>query len=189
MQVVYLSVKRAIKSNALNSYESEFNALPISVKNKINSYKIENSRNDSFSAWVELNGVLKSVTGKTLSNLTLTYSNRGKPFISDGFVSLSHSNKVVAVGYSTKNFGVDIEKVVNDTSKYKSVAKKLLAPSGSNQFFIKWTEIESVAKLNDKFSFSVSEDIKVKSFLAYINGERYAISVACNENFKIEFIY
>ena len=118
------------------------------------SYKNKNARADSFSAWVELNCVLKKISGKTLNELALTYSTRGKPLINDGNVSLSHSSGVVAVGQSNKNFGVDIEKVNQDASKYQSVAKKLGVTAGSSELYLKWTEVESASKLNDKFSLS-----------------------------------
>ena len=157
--------------------------LPSVILNRVNAHKTENKRLESLTAWSLINNLLFKVTGKWLCEYNLTFSPNGKPLIDNGFISLSHSNGVVAVGYSKADFGLDIE-VCKNAEKYTAVAKKL-GVSVDNELFLKWTAVESVTKLNDKYKTSFNGEV-IKSTLITVNGYDVAVSIAGNNEFYIE---
>ena len=161
----------------------DFSALPKSVLEHCGKYKTEDKKLQSLNAWVLLNGLLLKVTGKDISGYELSFSKRGKPFLNGVYISLSHSNGVVAVGCSTANFGLDVE-VCKNVEKYKAVADKL-GVSLNDDFFLKWTEIESATKLNDLFSTSNNLGVISKSKFVNIGEYKTAISVSSNNEFNI----
>ena len=164
----------------------DLSVLPTAILQRSNSYKKSNKSNESLLAWCTLNSLLLSVTGKDLKEYEITFSSRGKPLINNGFISLSHSDGVVVVGYSSVDFGVDIENVEN-ALKYTAVSKKL-GVTDDKSLFKRWTEIESAAKLNDSFSLQIDKNIVIKGDEIVVNGKKIAYTVASFNNFNVKFM-
>ena len=173
--------KRGYVDGLYNDYD--FSKLPNVIVEHCNAHKNENSKVESFTAWALLNELLNEVTGVGLSGYEVSFSSRGKPLLNGYYVSISHSNGVVVVGCSSVDFGLDVE-VCENVEKYKEVAKKLNVGL-NNDLFLKWTEVESQAKLKDKYSVKIDKNVRFNSFYLAINGKKTAISVASYEEFEL----
>ena len=108
------------------------------------------------------------------TNLKINYSLNGKPYLNNNMgVSISHSNKFVALGLSNEtNFGIDIqyktEKIYKIQSKFLSEKEKknLGNNAGIDSLIRIWSAKESIYKsLSIKgVSFSKELEIEVHSF-------------------------
>ena len=97
---------------------------------------------ESVCAWNLLIEKYNQVFGEELPFVSFISS--GKPIIENGYISISHSNGVVAVCFSkTTQTGVDIELIKTDIPKKTA---EFLGVKNPPDFYKKWTERESVIK-------------------------------------------
>lgn len=145
----------ALDKGALDAF---FVRLPKSEQDRIN---LKKKRADSIAARYVLSEILRDLFGEDLSE-KISCDKEGKPFIigrPDIFVSLSHSDRVVAAVVSDRPVGIDIERIRTVSEKLKSrVCKK---PTETDQeFFRIWTVKEAYLKAAGiKFSDMLSLDI------------------------------
>ena len=187
MQDIFVRICRRLHGSEIIGAQT---SLPDIIVNHCKDYKIEYKYVESISAWNALNDVILKITNNSLTNENVTFSPRKKPLFNDGYISLSHSNGVVAVCYSKNSCAIEIE-LVNDNKNYTTLKKRLnLSNNVSNEeFFKEWTKIEAVSKLNDKFSTSLADNnIKTSTFLVNFYGKNYTVTVASNTEFNITFI-
>ena len=97
---------------------------------------------ESVCAWNLLIEKYSQVFNENLPEVSFLSS--GKPVIEKGYISLSHSNGVVAVCFSkTTQTGIDIELTKNDIPNKTA---EFLGVKNPPDFYKKWTERESVIK-------------------------------------------
>ena len=104
---------------------------------------------------------------------SIKYEN-GKPIIDNGYISISHKNNYVAVVYSDKNIGIDIEEI----KEYrKSIEDTILSDDERdyiktiNDFYKIYTVKECVIKINnwslkdvDKFSVINNKNLEYDGY-------------------------
>ncbi len=99
-------------------------------------------KTESVSAWSLLIEKYKQVFNEQLPAISFLES--GKPMIENGYISLSHSNGVVAVCFSkTARVGIDVEVIRGTVPKN---ASKFLSENTPIEFYKKWTMREAVIK-------------------------------------------
>ena len=105
----------------------------------------------------------RSFTVHQQINYTLT----GRPCIKNGFISISHSGRTIAISYSNQHpIGLDIE---HFNPKISRVQNKFLSPIEKERFDLNgkenmttlWSIKEAVYKLLDIEGLSFKEDIEV----------------------------
>jgi phosphopantetheinyl transferase (holo-ACP synthase) len=115
------------------------------------------------------------------TNNTILYKPSGKPFLKEGFLSMTHSHKKVVIAYSLKQeVGVDIEMI---SDKIEKVKHKFLHPN-DNYNTLKdltqlWTIKEAVYKLFDGDNLFFMDNIEVKNLsnqIAEINHNGICLS-------------
>lgn len=154
----------------------------------------EKFRRQRYFVWRLLEYAVKRSFGKGLSELEITKNENGKWCAEGIFISLSHSEKALAVAVSRTPVGVDIERMA--PVKSERIADKILTPCELQAFsrlegdfrgrylIEKWTEKESIFKMRDDKVFSpahLSAEGCVRTDSAVLSGEEYIISV-CSEN-------
>lgn len=90
--------------------------------------------------------VVQEVLNRVGLSCEFSYAEDGRPVIDKGYISISHSNGLIAVAISDTPVGVDLEKVrgVN----YQPVLHRFNEPDeGLERFFQLWTRAESVFKV------------------------------------------
>ncbi len=133
---------------------------------------------ESVCAWALLIQKYKAVFDKDLS--LVSFLDSGKPVVDGEFISISHSNGIVAVCFSKSTaVGVDIELVKDSVPKNLS---KFLGEKNPPDFYKKWTEREAVIKAknysalkkgveSEFVGFTQSLIIKEKAFSLSVYGE------------------
>ena len=97
---------------------------------------------NSILAWGLLLEKYQSVYNEPLP--LVSFLDSGKPIINGGYISISHSNGVVAVCFSKmSSVGIDIELIKNTIPERVS---NLLGEKYPPDFYKKWTEREAVIK-------------------------------------------
>lgn len=100
-------------------------------------------------------------------NLPITYTNHGKPIISTGNISISHSGSSILIGHSKQmEIGLDIEhfnpKIALIRHKFLSQNElKLFDTSNLTVLTLIWSIKEAVYKLLDMPGLSFKEEIDV----------------------------
>ena len=144
--------------------------------------------NESLFAYETLALLYKEKTGKDIGEIT--FLNDGKPICKDINISLSHSNGVVAVGFSTDK-GVDIGVDIELIKAKKPQAVKLLGldkDCTDTEFYLAWTKKETLKKAKCVSLLSKGvEGFIGESKIVNINGTDYAVSVYCKESYESNF--
>ena len=97
---------------------------------------------ESILAWSLILKKYRDVYNENLP--AVNFLDSGKPVIDGGYISISHSNGVVAVCFSkTASVGVDIEIIKDSVPKNVSMFIGEKTPS---KFYKKWTEREAIIK-------------------------------------------
>ena len=99
-------------------------------------------------------------------DLRISYNTFGAPEINNGqFISISHSDKLIAIIVSDKKVGIDIEKISNKAykvmSKFLSLNDKI--QSNDNETTLSWCAKETIFKWHQKGNISFKNDITIKS--------------------------
>ena len=133
---------------------------------------------ESILAWSLILKKYRDVYNENLP--AVNFLDSGKPVIDGGYISISHSNGVVAVCFSkTVNVGIDIELIKDTIPEHVS---KLLGEKNPPDFYKKWTEREAVIKVKNYSALKkgvenefvgISETINVneKAFSLSVYGE------------------
>jgi phosphopantetheinyl transferase (holo-ACP synthase) len=98
-------------------------------------------------------------------NESIFYKPSGKPFLKEGFLSMTHSHEKVVIAYSSKkNVGVDIEMI---SDKIEKVKHKFLHPNDNYESLHDltqlWTIKEAVYKLFDGDNLFFMDNVEVKN--------------------------
>ncbi len=117
----------------------------------------------------------------------ILYKSSGKPFLKQGYLSMTHSHQRVIIAYSNqKELGVDIEMI---SDKLNVVKPKFLHPKDhyeSLEDLTKlWTIKEAVYKLFDGDDLFFMDDIRVENDSAFINHNHYNLQ-ATTQTFKLD---
>lgn len=178
--------------------EIEFLKLfPDSRQQELESISNIQLKKQKYCVWKLFEYALNRSLGLKIQNINLTKSSGGKWISDQVYFSLSHSDNLVCVAISKKAVGIDIEKleirneklcdkILNNAemSAYKSII------DDKNKFLIvKWTQKESIFKLDGKKSFVPKkiDTTKIKTFTKSIfnSNEEYVLSVAGKDLEKI----
>ena len=158
-------------------------------------------RKQRYYVWKLLEYAIKRSFGKKLSNLTVLKNENGKWNVEDYYVSLSHSDKALAVAVSKSPIGVDIENA--SSVKNEKIAGKILSSDEYKEFsqlendckapylLRKWTQKESIFKTLNAPAFmpkSLVAEGNVYTDTAELCGEEYVFSV-CSDNIEKIRIY
>ena len=136
---------------------------------------------ESVCAWALLIESYKKVFNEDLPVVSFLQS--GKPIINNGYISISHSNGVVAVCFSkTKNVGIDVEMIKPEL--YKNVSKFISATS-PNEFYSLWTKREAVIKAKNYSALKKGAELEFVGEASTIKANEKAFSLAVyGENAK-----
>jgi 4'-phosphopantetheinyl transferase len=103
---------------------------------------------------------------KINKDLIINYNIFGAPEINNGqFISISHSNKLIAIIISDKKAGIDIEEISNKALK---VSSKFLSSNdkihyNDNETTLCWCAKETMFKWHQKGNISFKNDIIIQS--------------------------
>ncbi len=100
----------------------------------------------------------------------ILYKSTGKPYLKQGFLSMTHSHKRVVIAYSpVKEVGVDIELI---SPKIDKVKHKFLHPNDNyrtlEDLTVLWTIKEAVYKLFDGDDLFFMDNVEVKDLTSQI---------------------
>ena len=130
---------------------------------------------ESVSAWLLLIEKFKQVFNEQLPAISFLES--GKPIIENGYISLSHSNGVVAVCFSkTANVGIDVELIKN---QIPTNASRFLREDTPSAFYKKWTEREAVIKAKNYslLKRKAESEFEGKSEVVVENEKAFSLSI------------
>ena len=89
--------------------------------------------------------------------------------------SVTHSENIVAVGFSKHKIGIDIEKMKN--RNFEKLARRYNISPNKEDFYKFWTTYEAEIKLGDK----------AKNIFSQIIEKDYMLTCICNSKDKIDF--
>ena len=167
---------------------------------EIKACKSDKVQAQKYYVWKLLEYALKNSLQYKITDLKFIKNERGKWTSPSCFFSLSHSENALAVAVSSREVGVDIEKLSshkNDflqkllTAEERTEFSAVSAEKQTEYLFGKWTEKESVFKTLDMPRFHPEKmDVtahSVESKRIEIDGEEYMLSVAAERPFKARY--
>jgi len=98
---------------------------------------------------------------------TIIYNKKGKPYISDNHISITHSNNFVAVMISKWNCAIDIEKISSRVSRVSHKAfsaNEMQFATDDELLTVLWCAKETAFKLADTSNVDFIEDIQIFPF-------------------------
>ena len=107
----------------------------------------------------------------------VSFLSSGKPVIDGGYISISHSDSLVAVCFSkTAVVGVDIELIKDAVPQNVS---KFLGEKNPPEFYKKWTEREAVIKAKNYSALKkgVDEEFVGITEIVTLNEKAFSLSV------------
>ena len=137
-------------------------------------FKSEKRKKEIFSRNLLLN--------KMIPEAKISYNNFGAPQINTSdFISISHSNNLVAIGFSKLKIGIDIQKI---SEKALSLSPRFICESNLNNLSIEkatllWCCKEAIYKWHQKGSVNFKSDIYIYPFELRTSG-------TVSANFKTE---
>lgn len=181
--IVYITNINNIVSNDLPLFEKDF------IKS-INNDKVIRQKK---SAYGLLKIAVKEILGINENFQNFAKTKQGKPYTSDYYFSISHSDNIVAVAISKCEIGIDIECISKDR-KWDLLKRKIVNENEKNiilnsaeEIISLWTKKEAYFKLvsGDLFvpkNIDISNKI-IKSLENIKDKEKsYILSIASNEN-------
>ena len=169
-------------------------------RNKIiEGTKNESLRRERYSVWMLLKDALLDAFSLDIRSLDIRRKDNGK-WVADGiYFSLSHTSELVAVAVSDSPVGVDIERVRATHSgrcaeriltESELLEYSALAESRREEYIIsKWSGKEALFKKGELAAF-VPHDYQpteenTRSYEIEENGEKYALTVATNDDVRL----
>lgn len=175
-------------------YDKCLSAVGAQKREKIRAIKNEKASRESLAGELLLMFALKKAKAD-YEKCEFSFKEQGKPYIKnykDFSYSISHSDGLVALAYSKKEVGCDIEKIrETDVDKLKRIfseneIKTLDEITDKREkqkvFFKFWTKKESLAKLKGESVFRFCGNGNVKTFM--IKND-YAVTVSANVGFLL----
>jgi 4'-phosphopantetheinyl transferase len=147
------------------------------------------ARNIFLKSRTALRDLAAQYSGKNPKDLEIHLSPNGKPFfpnLSDLFFNISHSSEGLAIAFSRREIGLDIEKI-NRPRSHLSIAKRFFSKSetawleadanGSAELFMKiWTAKEAMLKLSgDGIAHGLDRAVYVNESLGQWNGSNISL--------------
>jgi phosphopantetheinyl transferase len=154
----------------------------------ININKIQNKERkfESLYARYLLDKLIEEKIGMSLEGSGFYKDEKGKPLLkkaSNYFISISHSNGLVAVGLGNVEFGIDIEKEMDDNYKFLEVAFQPkhweLIKNDKQDVIYSFCKLEAYSKLLgtgfmvEPKEYKVSEDLYVNKEKIFIENNSY----------------
>lgn len=105
---------------------------------------------------------------KILPNIKISYNKYGAPEIqNNNFISISHSKEILAIIISTRQVGLDIEKISKKLVKLSSkfTCEKKHMPFSKEKATLIWCCKEAIYKWHQKGKINYITDIKVEKFI------------------------
>lgn len=133
-------------------------------------------------------------------NIEVKYLDSGKPYLSEGYISISHSKKYLVIAVSmTKEIGVDIEQLNERLQrvKHKFLSTQELEGLKKENLLnlaLCWSAKEAIYKLVGEKAGALGENITILTdeigennvFYANINQEKFVLNVLeANKDYEI----
>ena len=164
--------------------------------------KNEAARQQKYFVWKLLERAIDTYTSLRFANLKFTKTPNGKWVCPDICFSLSHTDGLVCVALSQKSVGVDVERMHNVKSALKEkilTERELLILSEMSdekrgEYLLEsWVRKESIFKKGGGEALlpnriESSEHHTVIEHVS-VGDEKFIISVACNSDQKVKYIY
>ena len=171
--------------------------LPDFTKLEIEKLKNKKSVEQKRAVFGLLHKAVKDVYGFEDDFKHLKKTENGKPISDKYFLSISHTEEVVAVALSNQNIGIDIEKSTSEKSlKFlNAITHEKEKGFGAEDFFSLWAKKEAYFKYCGEKQF-IPKNIDTLSFSSYcrefeIENEKYCLAVVgnvSNENISINIL-
>ena len=154
----------------------------------ININKIQNKERkfESLYARYLLDKLIKEKLGMSLKGIGFYKDEKGRPLLkkdSNYYISISHSNGLVAVGLGNVEFGIDIEKEMDDSYKFLEVAFQPeqweLIKNNKQDVIHSFCKLEAYSKLLgtgfmvEPKEYKVSQDLYVNKEKIFIENNSY----------------
>lgn len=110
----------------------------------------------------------------------ISIDENGKPFVKNGFISISHKDNFVVVAFDDKNVGIDIENAVKERDFINE--SKLLGlpiPTSREDFYKNFVKYESDIKYGQSFDRANHMFYKFNDYMIGI----------CTKSDNIEFVF
>jgi phosphopantetheine--protein transferase-like protein len=151
-------------------------------------------KEEKYFVWKLLEYALMRTYGYKINKLNFSKSKEGKWLLKECYISLSHSNGIVAVALSKKPIGVDIEVIEKPKNSaiervlVKKEAKEYEKAQDKNGYLLTaWSKKESAFKCKGKGKFTPSKintiDYDFFEKTVALNGREYILTV-CSEYSK-----
>ncbi len=175
---------------------SSFKKLPKYAKKELKSVTNESLMAQKRASYGLLEYALQNSFKAPLNVKSMFKDERGKPRISEHFLSISHTNDLVLVAVSTVNIGADIEQVKEHVSFDK--AKAHIACEGEeassiDEMIALWTKKEATFKFDDAISSynpSKIDTTKYQSKTVFLecDDKKYALSIVSSSVANVNII-
>lgn len=145
--------------------------LPKEVISHINKYKNNEFKKISKLGWSFLFKLLKDKYHLNLVKDRVTFNKNGKPYLKSEslFFSLSHSLNLIAIAISSKDIGVDIEKLIpNEISN--TLYKRILNKNQIKQYLKSKNKLDYLTKVwTKKESYIKNKGLSVLNIKSLLN--------------------
>lgn len=112
--------------------------------------------------------MIKIIKGRDYSkNFKVKKDANGKPYLinSNKHISISHTEKYTFIIVSSKNIGIDVERIRNVSDELKNYLK--INTNSKYQFFKEWTRREAMIKRDNLKLGNITELTKKGKFKTY----------------------
>ena len=157
-----------LKNNSISEITENQLCISICLKEFIVSTRLK-TKNSKFnnSRLIELQGVQFLLSNILGANQKLCYHKSGAPYIenSDKKISISHSKKIIAVGISSYEIGIDLEeiseRVVRVKNRFMNEHELKMFGNSKTRLTLAWTIKESLFKISKNRKISFKNDLKI----------------------------
>ena len=160
--------------------------------NKQRAEKLQNqygkSQLVSYCSWQLLKKVILENYNVDIDTLTLSYTDKGKPYFIDSDIqfNITHSNDIIGVIISKSEVGIDIQEIVEYTSK--KLAKRLNCDSFDKYIVLaKFSALESYYKKigTGLLPSQLNENISISKQVKFIDSSiEYYLSICCDDEIE-----
>lgn len=157
--------------------------LPKTILDHVKKYHGIDDAKKSIIAYNILKNMLHKFSHNSIEDVYFHES--GKPCVEDGYISISHSNKLIVVSYGHSKIGIDIEKIGHASRGiYSKIFTKEELPNVTNiDFYKRWTLLESKVKMNDSniFDFENLDKYNAFSSIEKYDEEEYVLTIITDD--------
>lgn len=147
----------------------------------------------SYCSWIFLKEIIKENYNLNIDELDLCYNDFKKPYFKDNpfFFNISHSKDIIAIAISSKEVGVDIQVIENNTYVNR-LAKKMNLNDDIYEVIKKFSSLEAYYKKigTGLYPSQLTNNIQIThQEILNINNQDYVLSVSFDdESFKVVHI-